>query len=256
MLRLVKYLYPGHWGLLQWSRLSYPAGNVILQGAAPQQGYHPWPSVNYKNNLLCMLTFSHSSFPFFSLIPLALFVSQFPYMQNMNALAIYAIAAGGIFVGLFLTQTLSILNNWTSLFSVLVSQHLTLLFVIHRHLLWGLWTQASVILHVSYVVINVFLIFFRMELLTGIGCWAGELALINLIFPLSATHLSYLADLLGITLCTCHRIHHVTGWMAIALLLFHIIIEVQDQQFSFLLSELQNLFTMIVCPITAIICSS
>ena len=177
-------------------------------------------------------------------------------MQSMNALAIYAIAAGGIFVGLFLTRTFSILKNWTNLFSVLVSRHLTLPFIIHRHLLWGPWTRASVILHVSYVAINVFLVFFRMESLTGVGRRAAELALINLIFPLSATHLSYLADLLGVTLRTCRRIHRVTGWMAVALLPFHIIVEVQDQQFSFPLRESQNLFTMIVCPIAAIICSS
>lgn len=238
------------------NRLFYPAGDAILQGAAPQQGLHSWPSLNYKNPLLRMLTFSRCSFPFFFssffLIPLALFVCQFPFMQSMNVLAIYAIAAGGIFVGLFLTRALSILINWTNLFSVLVSRHLTLPFVIHRHQLWGPWTRASVLLHVSYAAINVFLIFFRIESLTGAGRRAGELALINLIFPLSATHLSYLADLLGITWRICRRIHGATGWMAVALLLFHIIAEVQDRQFGFPLGEPQNLFTMIVCLLTAI----
>ena len=51
----------------------------------------------------------------------------------MNALAVYAIAAGSIFTGLFLIQTLSILTNWTNLFSVLASQHLILPFVVHRN---------------------------------------------------------------------------------------------------------------------------
>lgn len=165
----------------------------------------------------------------------------------MDALAIYAIATGGIFAGLILTQILSIFINWTNLLSVLVSRYLALPFVVHRHRLWGPWSRASVLLHVSYAVINIFLIFFRIESLTGAGHRAGELALVNLIFPLSATHLSYLADLLGITWRTCCRIHRATGWMAVALLSFHIIAEVQAQQFSFPLSQSQNLFTMIVC---------
>lgn len=101
----------------------------------------------------------------------------------MDALAIYAIAAGGIFVGFFLTRTLSILANWSNFFSVLLSRHLTLPFAVHRHQLLGPWTRASVFLHVLYAAINAFLVFFRMESWTGAGRRAGELALVNLIFP-------------------------------------------------------------------------
>lgn len=171
----------------------------------------------------------------------------------MNALAIYAIAAGGIFAGLFLIRTLSILTNWTNLFSVLASRHLTLPFVVHRNRLWGPWSRASVLLHASYVAVNVFLVLFRIESFTGAGRRAGELALVNLIFPLSATHLSFLADLLGITWHTCRRIHRAAGWMATALLAFHIIAAVQAQHFNFRLGDSRNLFTMIVCPLISLI---
>lgn len=164
----------------------------------------------------------------------------------MNALTIYAIAAGGIFAGLFLTRILSSLINRTNLFAVLISRHLTLPFIVHRHRLCGPWTRASVCLHLSYATINAFLVFFRMKSLTGAGHWAGELALVNLIFPMSAMHLSYLADLLGITWRTCRRIHRATGWMAVALLSVHIIAAAQARGFSFPLRESQNLFTMIV----------
>lgn len=58
----------------------------------------------------------------------------------MDALAIYAITAGGILVGLFLTRTLSILAKWLNFFSALFSQHLTLPSVVHRHQLWGPWS--------------------------------------------------------------------------------------------------------------------
>ncbi|PKX88862.1 NADPH oxidase family protein [Aspergillus novofumigatus IBT 16806] len=108
-----------------------------------------------------------------------------------DALTIYAIVAGSIFAGLFLAWTLSTLAKY-------------------------------VLLHLSYAAINAFLIIFRADSLTGTGRRAGELALVNLIFPLSAIHLSNVANLLGISWSTYRKIHHTTGWMAMALLAFHI----------------------------------
>lgn len=165
----------------------------------------------------------------------------------MDVLAIYAIAAGGIFVGLYLTRTLSMLANWSNLFSVLLSRHLTLPFLVHRHQILGPWTRASVFIHLFYAATNVFLVFFRMESWAGAGRRAGKLTLINLIFPLSTIHLSYLADHLGITWHTCRKIHRATGWMAVTLLSFHIIVVIQARGFGFPLRETQNLFTVIVC---------
>lgn len=129
----------------------------------------------------------------------------------MDALAIYAIVAGGIFAGLFLAQTLSTLAKWSTFFSILLTRHLTLPFIVHRHQLLGPWTRASVLLHVSYAAINTFLIIFRAVSLTSAGRHAEELALVNLIFPLSAIHLSNIADLLGISWGTCRKVHHATS---------------------------------------------
>ncbi|RAK94827.1 ferric reductase family protein [Aspergillus ibericus CBS 121593] len=163
----------------------------------------------------------------------------------MDISAIYAITAGGVFAALVFARIISILVKWTDLFSVLVSRHLTIPYFVHRHRLWGPWSRASVILHVTYAAMNIFLILFRITSLTSAGRRAGELALINLVFPLSATHLSYLADLLGIKWRTCCRIHRATGWMTIVLVSFHIIAMIQDQQFSFSLYESQDMFTLI-----------
>ncbi|PYH50478.1 uncharacterized protein BO96DRAFT_352465, partial [Aspergillus niger CBS 101883] len=143
---------------------------------------------------------------------------------------------------------ISILANWTNLFSVLVSRHLTIPYIVHRSRRWGPWSRASVILHVIYAATNVFLILFRITSLTSAGRRAGELALINLIIPLSATHRSFLADLLGIKWNTYCGIHRATGRMTIILLSFHIIAMVQDQQFSFPLDQSRNMFTLIVRP--------
>jgi hypothetical protein len=164
----------------------------------------------------------------------------------MEIPAIYAIVAGGIFLALFLIQTRSILINWTESISALLSRHLTLPVLIHRHRIWGPWTRAGVFIHISYVAINIALVFFRTDSLVGAGRRAGELALVNIIFPLSAAHLGYLAELLGITWHTCRKIHRATGWMAVAMLSFHVFAEVQSQQFSFPLGGIRNLFAMIV----------
>ncbi|KAL2846614.1 hypothetical protein BJY01DRAFT_173064 [Aspergillus pseudoustus] len=163
----------------------------------------------------------------------------------MNAIEIYAITAGGIFATLFLTRTLCYLAKSSKFFSILVSRHLILPFMVDRHQLWGPWTRISVLLNVSYAAINLVLIFFRMKSWAGAGRQAGELALVNLIFLLSSTHLSYLADLVGITYRTCRRIHRAVGWMTVALVSFHIVVQMQDKQFSFPLHSMQNLFTLI-----------
>ncbi|KAE8307941.1 hypothetical protein BDV41DRAFT_568620 [Aspergillus transmontanensis] len=142
----------------------------------------------------------------------------------MDLIAIYAITAGGIFAILFLVRALSILASSGHLFSLLVSQHLTLPFVIGRHRFLGPWTRAGVFLHLSYATINLFLVSFRITSLTGAA---------------------YLADLLGIKWNSCRKIHRATGWMAVALLSFHIVTVVQDQGFTFPLREQQNLCVMI-----------
>ncbi|KAJ5640294.1 uncharacterized protein N7484_008156 [Penicillium longicatenatum] len=163
----------------------------------------------------------------------------------MNILAIYAIAAGGFCIALFLIQTRSILINCTESFSVLLYRHLILPVVISRHRVCGPWTRAGVLVHISYIAINIALVFFRTDSLVDAGRRAGELALINTIFPLSGAHLSYIAELLGITWRTCCKIHRATGWMTVILLSFHVIAEAQSKNFSFSLVESRNLLTMI-----------
>ncbi|BDD58964.1 hypothetical protein MAP00_004199 [Monascus purpureus] len=163
----------------------------------------------------------------------------------MDIVAIYAVAAGGIFVAFFFIQTLSSVTIWADFFRIFVSRHLTLPFVIRRHHLCGPWTRAGVLLHLTYMAVNLLLLFFKINSLAGAGRRAGELALVNLVFPLSAIHLSYLADLLGITWKSCRKIHRATGWMAVSLLLFHIIVALQTQDFTFPLREVRNLFTLL-----------
>jgi hypothetical protein len=55
------------------------------------------------------------------------------FNQRMDALAIYAIVTGSIFTSLFLAQILSTLAKWSTFFSILLTRHLTLPFIIYRH---------------------------------------------------------------------------------------------------------------------------
>lgn len=173
----------------------------------------------------------------------------------MEIPAFYAIATGGIFLALFLVQTRHILIHWTESFSVLLSRHLTLPVLIRRHRIIGPWSRASVLLHVSYIAVNIAMVFLRVASLEDSGRRAGELALINMIFPLSAAHLSFLAQLLGISWRTCRKIHRATGWMAFVMLSFHIVVELQSQAFSFPLTETRNLLTVIVCIPPKTVCT-
>ncbi|KAL4918127.1 hypothetical protein BDW62DRAFT_210819 [Aspergillus aurantiobrunneus] len=127
--------------------------------------------MDYKGCLCCMSSYPYSCF----LVPLT--VSPF---RRIDPLVIYAITAGGIFAVLLSIRTISLLAG------------------------------AGVFLYLSYAAINIFLLFFRIKLLTGAGRRAGELAL-----------------------------------MAVALLSFHIITVFQGQGFTFPLREQQNLFTML-----------
>jgi hypothetical protein len=164
----------------------------------------------------------------------------------MNVSSIYAIAVGGCFLALFLIQTRTTMIGWFESCSVLISRHLTLPALIHRHRIWGPWSRLSFLIYLVYIGVNITVILFHTDSIPQAGRRAGELALINLIFPLSATHIGYLADLLGITWRTCCKIHQASGWMSVALLAFHVIAECQSREFSFPLGAIRNIFTLIV----------
>lgn len=163
----------------------------------------------------------------------------------MEVSAIYAIAAGGIFLALLLIQTRHVLVDWTESLSVLLSGHLTLPVLVRRHRILGPWTRAGILVHFCYIAVNIALVFLPADSLVDSGRRAGELALINMIFPLSAAHLGFLAGLLGITWRSGRKIHRATGWTAVALLSFHIITKLRGKTFRLPLSKTKNLLTVI-----------
>ena len=164
----------------------------------------------------------------------------------MELITVYAIAAGGIFVSLFLMRVASSLISLTSIIHVMASKHLTYPYLLNRHQILGPWTHGNVLLYLVYGAVNIFCIAFRATSANTVGRRAGTLSLINMAFLFPTIHLSLLADILGISLKTCQCIHHAVGWSASALLSLHILIATVVQQEKFTLHGPGNISALIV----------
>lgn len=164
----------------------------------------------------------------------------------MEVINIYGIGTGGSFLCLVLLRVAPYLMSLTGSIFLLTSKHLTYPYILSRHRLLGPWTRADVLLYLSYGATNVFLVIFRVPSAAGAGHRAGNLALANIAFNFFALHLSFLADILGISLRSCRRIHQATGWMAGLLAAFHVFIALVVQRVNFSLQNQGNLSALVV----------
>ncbi len=115
-----------------------------------------------------------------------------------------------------------------------------------RHRLTGAWHPAGVIAGLLYSGVNVFCVCFKVRSVWVAGLRAANLSLINMIPLMAGPHLSFPADLLGVTLRTYRRFHRSLGLMSSVLLGFHVLtVLVEKKPFPLQISE--NLFGLIVC---------
>ena len=77
------------------------------------------------------------------------------------------------------------------------------------------------------------------------GLQAGSLSLINMVPVFAGPHLSFLADLLGLSMSTYRHLHRSAGIMSCSLTLFHVLVAVASHP-PFGLDLPQNLFAVIV----------
>ena len=70
--------------------------------------------------------------------------------------------------------------------------------------------------------------------------------MINMALLIPTTHLSFLADVMGVSLMACRRMHRVIGWMTAILIVFHITLLTSNHQRDWSLSNGKNLFALIV----------
>ena len=157
----------------------------------------------------------------------------------MNIPQIYAIAAGGVFVLLLIMKSGSSIRHVFHALAILVAKHLTYAVLVRRHRLLGPWSRGDVLLQVTYLTINIFCMTFRVVSVKDAGARAGTLAMINLTPLFFGLNLSFLADILGISLTNFRRIHRMMGWMSLLLGVVH-------GDSSFLRDMPKNLYAVIV----------
>ncbi len=163
----------------------------------------------------------------------------------MNVPQVYAIAAGGVFVLLLIIKSVSAVQQFLRALAILVAKHLTYPFLVRRRRLLGPWSRADVLLQVMYLTINIFCLTFRVSSVKEVGARAGILVMINMAPLFFGFHLSFLADILGISLSNFRRIHRMMGWMSLLLGLVHALVVVHGDP-SFLRDMPKNLYAVIV----------
>jgi hypothetical protein len=136
----------------------------------------------------------------------------------------YAIALGGILLIPVLLPCFWYCTLFTPSFLRYALNFLTYPYLIRRHRFLGPWTYADIIIQLFYIAINAFCLSFRVTSdIAKAGMRAGNLSLINMIPLFLGPHLSFLADILGISLSTFRLIHRSAGLMSLGLACLHVV---------------------------------
>ena len=163
----------------------------------------------------------------------------------MNIPQVYAIAAGGVFILLLIFKSVSSVHQVLCALAILVAKHLTYPFIVRRHRLLGPWNRADVLLQLVYFTINIFSMIFRITSIKDAKARAGTLTIINMAPLFFGFHLSFLADLLGISLSDYRRIYRMMGWMSFLLGFVHILVAFYSN-LSYFRDIPKNLYAVIV----------
>lgn len=143
----------------------------------------------------------------------------------MEVIEIYAITFGCFLSLIVLGKYLARFVPWSTI-NLFFNQHFVYPYVLGRHSFLGPWTRLGTFMHLSYVSIIAFILFFKSNSAHTLGRRAGSLALINLVFLVASFSLSRTADLLGISLKTSRRAHRAVGWIVFILSAIHVSITV------------------------------
>jgi hypothetical protein len=173
----------------------------------------------------------------------------------MEVTQLYAIAAAGILLLLMLVNCRPYIEASLRAVALQASKHLTYPRIIRRYRYFGLWSRADVIFQLFYIAVNTLCVGFRVSNISTAGLRAANLSLINMVPNFAGTHLSFLADILGVPLSIYQRIHRSSGIMSVFLLLFHVLFIVGSRT-PFPLRVAQNLWGRIVSHHYFTFCSS
>ena len=146
----------------------------------------------------------------------------------MEITQIYAIIAGGVFLILMIIKAFPFIQQILQSLAIAIFKYLTYPFVVRRHRLMDLWSPADILLQLLYIALNVFCVTFRANSLNEAEDRAGTLSIVNMAPLFFSLHLSFLADLLGLSLSNYRRIHHSAGTISFALVALHVFTAVND----------------------------
>jgi hypothetical protein len=132
--------------------------------------------------------------------------------------------------------------NFTSVF---VSQHLTRRAFLRRRRYINPWSRSDTLLLGIYFGINLVCLFLRFPGASQMGLRAGTLALLNTTLFYAGPHLSFLTDILGMSLDNYRRLHLANGLVSFVLALFHAIIGRASRK-ELPLNVASNLFALVV----------
>ena len=165
----------------------------------------------------------------------------------MDITEIYAISIASMFCAtVILSGRHLFIYVWDQIF-LPISKYFAYSYLIQRHRFIAPLTPMFLLVVSLYIAVNVFCLTFGTVSLMEATGRAGQLSLINLLLPLAGFHLSFLADITGLSLENYKSLHNVTGLMSLLLGLIHALMLTQDKPFSLDVSE--NLFGLVVCVI-------
>ena len=154
----------------------------------------------------------------------------------MDAPQFYAIAAGGSIVLLFFINSATHLTRFLGPCRTLIQKYFLLLTLVRRHRFFGPWTFAQVSFQLIYLIANIFCASFGVSTAKEAGVRAAHLSLINMMPTYFEFHLSFICDLLRVSLTTYRLFHAFTGIMSVLFELLHVLIHATSKP-SFKVNE-------------------
>ncbi|KAL9611402.1 MAG: hypothetical protein Q9167_003943 [Letrouitia subvulpina] len=143
----------------------------------------------------------------------------------MEPSVLYASAAGGVAAILLILRFSRLIYRFLRRsVSVLLLRHVMYPLLVDRHALLGPWTRGAVSLHLLFWAVTIFCTCFQINSLSAAVTRTGTVSLINLVPLYFGFHLSFVADLLGISLHLWQALHGSLGTVAVALAMTHAVI--------------------------------
>lgn len=145
--------------------------------------------------------------------------------HNMDPTQIYGITAGGILLALLFYRISSIVSCWIQDRTFfLMLKYLVYPFLFRRRTFFQPFSRWRLLLLTLYWCATTTCNLIGVRSLTEAGTRAGVLSTLHIIPLMFSSRLSFVADLLGLSLHTFHVLHGSIGFMAIVQALVHVLI--------------------------------